>query len=128
MEVNTIDIFHWWEIMVVKWQNWDHFKTKNKCTVVGRYILLYSHGFHITYIIIVSGLELRNTCYSHLCYMEKIFVYAIRKFNYIPGQYLYTMINLFWKNGFLRAILYQKWSLRCEIQWEVHLDQNISTI
>jgi hypothetical protein len=27
------------------------------------------------------------------------------------------------ENGFLRAISHQRWSLRCEIRWEVHFEQ-----
>jgi hypothetical protein len=39
----------------------------------------------------------------------------------------YTIIDLFYENGFLRAIPYQRGSLRCEVGRKVHFEQNIST-
>jgi len=43
-------------------------------------------------------------------------------------RYIYTIVDQFCENGFLRAISYRSWSLRWEMRREVHFEQNISTI
>jgi len=42
----------------------------------------------------------------------------------ITHIYIYTIVDLLCKNGFLRAISYQRRSLRCEMRWEIHFEQN----
>ena len=42
--------------------------------------------------------------------------------------YKYTIVDLFYENGFLKAIVHRRRSLRCDLRWEVHFEQNISII
>ena len=49
-------------------------------------------------------------------------------FNMKLDTNVFSIVDLFSENEFLRVISYQKPSLRCEMQKEIHFDQKISMI